>query len=101
LQGDAAKANAAYSDLLTLWKDAGSDIPVLTAGKAEYAKLKEIFTAGGSLRGYGIFLPFSKKQSRLGPRAGRDEVARKDFLLSDVRQALAASQKARDGQREK
>jgi serine/threonine protein kinase len=40
LQGDAAKANAAYQDFLTLWKDADLDIPILIAAKSEYAKLK-------------------------------------------------------------
>ena len=40
LQGDTAKARAAYQDFLTLWKDADADIPVLVAAKAEYAKLK-------------------------------------------------------------
>ncbi len=40
LQGDTAKARAAYQDFLTLWKDADADIPVLIAAKAEYAKLK-------------------------------------------------------------
>src|SRR5260370_37056862 len=40
IQGDTAKAKAAYQDFLTLWKDADSDIPVLIAAKAEYAKLK-------------------------------------------------------------
>ena len=40
LQGDTAKAKAAYQDFLTLWKDADPDIPVLIAAKAEYAKLK-------------------------------------------------------------
>jgi tetratricopeptide (TPR) repeat protein len=40
LQGDAAKARAAYQDFLTLWKDADSDIPILIAAKAELAKLK-------------------------------------------------------------
>jgi eukaryotic-like serine/threonine-protein kinase len=40
LQGDTAKARAAYQDFLTLWKDADPDIPVLVAAKAEYAKLK-------------------------------------------------------------
>jgi eukaryotic-like serine/threonine-protein kinase len=40
LQGDTAKARAAYQDFLTLWKDADSDIPVLIAAKGEYAKLK-------------------------------------------------------------
>jgi tetratricopeptide (TPR) repeat protein len=40
MQGDPAKAKAAYQDFLTLWKDADPDIPVLIAAKAEYAKLK-------------------------------------------------------------
>jgi tetratricopeptide (TPR) repeat protein len=40
MQGDTAKAKAAYQDFLTLWKDADTDIPVLIAAKAEYAKLK-------------------------------------------------------------
>jgi DNA-binding winged helix-turn-helix (wHTH) protein/tetratricopeptide (TPR) repeat protein len=40
VQGDTAKARAAYSDFLTLWKDADSDIPLLKQAKAEYAKLK-------------------------------------------------------------
>ena len=40
LQSDTAKARAAYQDFLTLWKDADPDIPILTAAKAEYAKLK-------------------------------------------------------------
>jgi eukaryotic-like serine/threonine-protein kinase len=40
LQGDAAKAKAAYQDFLTLWKDADTDIPILTAAKSEYAKLQ-------------------------------------------------------------
>jgi eukaryotic-like serine/threonine-protein kinase len=40
LQGDTAKARAAYQDFLTLWKDADLDIPILIAAKAEYAKLK-------------------------------------------------------------
>ena len=39
MQGDTAKARAAYQDFLTLWKDADPDIPVLIAAKAEYAKL--------------------------------------------------------------
>ena len=39
VQGDTAKARAAYQDFLTLWKDADPDIPVLRAAKAEYAKL--------------------------------------------------------------
>jgi cytochrome c-type biogenesis protein CcmH/NrfG len=40
LQGDAAKARAAYRDFLTLWKDADSDIPILNQAKAEHAKLQ-------------------------------------------------------------
>jgi eukaryotic-like serine/threonine-protein kinase len=40
IQGDTAKAKAAYQDFLTLWRDADPDIPVLIAAKAEYAKLK-------------------------------------------------------------
>ena len=39
MQGDSAKAKAAYNDFFTLWKDADPDIPVLVAAKAEYAKL--------------------------------------------------------------
>ena len=30
----------AYKDLLTLWKDADPDIPILKEAKAEYAKLQ-------------------------------------------------------------
>jgi serine/threonine protein kinase/Tfp pilus assembly protein PilF len=40
LQGDTAKAKAAYRDFLTLWKDADPDIPILKEAKAEYAKLQ-------------------------------------------------------------
>ena len=40
MQGDTAKAKAAYQGFLTLWKDADPDIPVLIAAKAEYAKLQ-------------------------------------------------------------
>jgi serine/threonine protein kinase len=39
LQGDTAKAHAAYQDFFALWKDADPDIPVLLAAKSEYAKL--------------------------------------------------------------
>jgi DNA-binding winged helix-turn-helix (wHTH) protein/tetratricopeptide (TPR) repeat protein len=39
MQGDTAKAKAAYADFLTLWKDADPDIPILIAAKSEYAKL--------------------------------------------------------------
>jgi len=40
LQGDTAKARAAYQDFLTLWKGADPDIPILKKAKAEYAKLQ-------------------------------------------------------------
>jgi len=40
MQGDTAKAKAAYNDFFTLWKDADPDIPILVAAKAEYAKLQ-------------------------------------------------------------
>ena len=40
MQGDTAKAKAAYQDFLGLWKDADPDIPVLIAAKSEYAKLQ-------------------------------------------------------------
>jgi serine/threonine protein kinase/tetratricopeptide (TPR) repeat protein len=39
MQGDTAKAKAAYQNFLTLWKDADPDIPIFLAAKAEYAKL--------------------------------------------------------------
>ena len=39
LAGHAAQARAAYQDFFMLWKDADPDIPILTAAKAEYAKL--------------------------------------------------------------
>src|SRR5271157_1014428 len=40
MQGDTAKARAAYQDFLTLWKDADPDIPILKEAKAEYAKVE-------------------------------------------------------------
>jgi eukaryotic-like serine/threonine-protein kinase len=40
LQGNATRAKFAYKDFLTLWKDADSELPVLIAAKAEYAKLQ-------------------------------------------------------------
>ena len=40
MQGDTAKAKAAYQDFLTLWKDAEPDTPILKEAKAEYAKLQ-------------------------------------------------------------
>jgi eukaryotic-like serine/threonine-protein kinase len=40
MQGDTAKAKAAYQDFLMLWKDADPDIPLLKQAKAEHAKLQ-------------------------------------------------------------
>lgn len=40
LQGESAKAKAAYQDFFTLWKDADPDIPIFIAAKSEYAKLQ-------------------------------------------------------------
>jgi eukaryotic-like serine/threonine-protein kinase len=42
MQGDSAKAKAAYQDFLGLWKDANPDpdIPILIAAKSEYSKLQ-------------------------------------------------------------
>jgi serine/threonine protein kinase/tetratricopeptide (TPR) repeat protein len=39
-RGDKAKAAPVLKELLTLWKDADPDIPILIAAKSEYAKLK-------------------------------------------------------------
>jgi serine/threonine protein kinase len=40
LSGDTVKAKRAYDDLLTLWKNADPDIPVLEEARAEYARLQ-------------------------------------------------------------
>ncbi len=40
LEGDNAKAKAAYQDFFAVWKNADPDIPVLKTAKAEYEKLK-------------------------------------------------------------
>jgi hypothetical protein len=40
MQGDTAKAKAAYQDFLTLWKVADPDIPILKGAQAEYARLQ-------------------------------------------------------------
>jgi eukaryotic-like serine/threonine-protein kinase len=40
MQGDTAKARAAYQDFFALWKDADPDIPILIAAKSEYAELQ-------------------------------------------------------------
>ncbi len=39
MQGETAKARAAYQDFVALWKDADPDIPIWKEAKAEYAKL--------------------------------------------------------------
>jgi len=39
MEGDTAKARAAYQDFLTLWRDADPDIPILQQAKAEYTSL--------------------------------------------------------------
>ncbi len=39
LSDDTVKAKRAYSDLLTLWKNADPDVPVLKEARAEYARL--------------------------------------------------------------
>jgi tetratricopeptide (TPR) repeat protein len=39
MQGDSAKARAAYEDFFALWKDADGDVPVLVAARAEYTRL--------------------------------------------------------------
>ena len=40
IQGNTAKAKAAYQNFLTTWKDADPDIPILQQAKAEFAKLQ-------------------------------------------------------------
>ena len=40
LEGNTAKARAAYDDFFALWKDADPNIPILTQAKAEYAQLQ-------------------------------------------------------------
>jgi tetratricopeptide (TPR) repeat protein/tRNA A-37 threonylcarbamoyl transferase component Bud32 len=40
LQGDTAKAKAAYQDFFAFWRDADSDIPILKQARSEYEKLQ-------------------------------------------------------------
>jgi len=40
LEGDTAKARAAYAEFFVLWKDADPDIPILKQAKSEEAALK-------------------------------------------------------------
>lgn len=42
IQGNTMKAQAAYRDFLTLWKDADPNIPILKEAKAELTKLQEL-----------------------------------------------------------
>jgi Tfp pilus assembly protein PilF len=39
-QGDKAKARTAYQDVLAVWKDADTDLPLVQKAKAEYEKLQ-------------------------------------------------------------
>jgi eukaryotic-like serine/threonine-protein kinase len=39
--GNRVKAAVTYKDLLTVWKDADSDLPAVQQAKAEYAKLQQ------------------------------------------------------------
>jgi hypothetical protein len=39
VRGDIGQSEAAYEDLLALWKDADPDIPIPKQAKTEYAKL--------------------------------------------------------------
>jgi hypothetical protein len=39
LSGEKVAAKRAYADLLTLWKNADSDIPIVRETQAEYARL--------------------------------------------------------------
>jgi eukaryotic-like serine/threonine-protein kinase len=40
IQGETAKAQAAYQDFFALWKDADPDLPILRQAKAEYGTLQ-------------------------------------------------------------
>ena len=40
LQGNTAKAKAAYQDFFAIWKEADPDVPILRTAKEEYEKLK-------------------------------------------------------------
>ena len=38
--GDKAKATVAHQDVLNIWKDADSDLPVINQARSEFAKLQ-------------------------------------------------------------
>ena len=40
LSGDIVNAKSAYNDLLTVWKNADTDLPVLQEARPEYARLR-------------------------------------------------------------
>jgi tetratricopeptide (TPR) repeat protein len=40
LAGDKTKTQAAYNDILTVWKNADAELPILKQAKAEYARLR-------------------------------------------------------------
>jgi ATP/maltotriose-dependent transcriptional regulator MalT len=40
MNGEAAKARAAYENFLELWKHADADVPILKQANAEYSRLK-------------------------------------------------------------
>jgi len=49
MQGETAKAKAAYQGFLKLWKGADPEIPILKTAKPEYADLQSL-TAAGPIR---------------------------------------------------
>ena len=90
-ESDTAKAKAAYQDFLTQWKDGAT--PTFPSHRRKNGVCEAEVNVFPS--------DIVRKQLRLGPDASGNKVARKQLLLRDVRQAVTASQKARDGLREK
>ena len=41
LSGNMSQAKVAYQDVLTIWKDADSDLPVINQARAEFARLQQ------------------------------------------------------------
>jgi len=69
----------AYQDLLTLWKDADPDIPVLEQARAEFAELQllQIFSSHPDDPRKRSFLTRSNifvNKRALNPRANREKV---------------------------